>query len=101
VNVPLLGIVENMSHFLCADCGARHDIFGYGGAAAEAEKLGVPFLGEVPLEMAIRATSDDGTPIVASQPDSPHAAHYQKIAAGLLAQLDAAQPKAAPKIIME
>ena len=101
VNVPLLGIVENMSHFLCTDCGARHDIFGHGGAAAEAEKLGVPFLGEVPLEMAIRATSDDGTPIVASQPESPHAAHYQKIAAGLLAQLDAAQQKAAPKIVME
>ena len=101
VNVPLLGIVENMSHFLCTDCGARHDIFGHGGAAAEAEKLGVPFLGEVPLEMAIRATSDDGTPIVASQPESPHAAHYQKIAAGLLAQLDNAQPKAAPKIVME
>jgi ATP-binding protein involved in chromosome partitioning len=101
VNVPLLGIIENMSHFLCTDCGARHDIFGHGGAAAEAEKLGVPFLGEVPLEMAIRATSDDGTPIVASQPESPHAAHYQKIAAGLLAQLDNAQPKAAPKIVME
>jgi ATP-binding protein involved in chromosome partitioning len=101
VNVPLLGIVENMSHFLCTDCGARHDIFGHGGAAAEAEKLGVPFLGEVPLEMAIRATSDDGTPIVASQPESPHTAHYQKIAAGLLAQLDVAQPKATPKIVME
>ena len=101
VNVPLLGIVENMSHFLCTDCGARHDIFGHGGAAAEAEKLGVPFLGEVPLEMAIRATSDDGTPIVASQPESPHAAHYQKIAAGLLAQLDNAKPKVVPKIVTE
>ena len=101
VNVPLLGIVENMSHFLCTDCGARHDIFGHGGAAAEAKKLGVPFLGEVPLEMAIRATSDDGTPIVASQPDSPHAAHYQQIAKRLLAQLGSAQPKAAPKIVME
>ena len=101
VNVPLLGIIENMSHFLCTDCGARHEIFGNGGAAAEAEKLGVPFLGEVPLEMAIRATSDDGTPIVVSQPESQHAAHYQKIAARLLAQLDVAQPKAAPKIVME
>ena len=101
VNVPLLGIIENMSHFLCTDCGARHDIFGHGGAAAEAEKLGVPFLGEVPLEMAIRATSDDGNPIVASQPDSQHAAHYQQIASALLAQLDTAQPKAAPKIVME
>ena len=101
VNVPLLGIIENMSHFLCTDCGARHEIFGNGGAAAEAEKLGVPFLGEVPLEMAIRATSDEGTPIVASQPESPHAAHYQKIAARLQAQLEIAQPKAAPRIVME
>ena len=101
VNVPLLGIIENMSHFLCTDCGSRHDIFGHGGAAAEAEKLGVPFLGEVPLEMAIRATSDDGTPIVASQPNSQHAAHYQKIAERLLTQLEAAQPKAAPKIVIE
>ena len=101
VNVPLLGIIENMSHFTCSDCGARHDIFGHGGAAAEAEKLGVPFLGEVPLEMVIRTTSDDGTPIVASQPTSQHAAHYQKIASVLLAKLDAAQPKAAPNIVME
>ena len=101
VNVPLLGIIENMSHFLCTDCGARHDIFGHGGAAAEAEKLGVPFLGEVPLEMAIRTTSDDGNPIVASQPDSQHAAHYHQIASVLLAQLDTAQPKAAPKIVIE
>ena len=101
VNVPLLGIIENMSHFLCTDCGARHDIFGHGGAADEAEKLGAPFLGEVPLEMAIRTTSDDGNPIVASQPDSQHAAHYHQIASVLLAQLDTAQPKAAPKIVIE
>jgi ATP-binding protein involved in chromosome partitioning len=101
VNVPLLGIIENMSHFVCTDCGSRHDIFGHGGAAAEAEKLGVPFLGEVPLEMTIRTTSDDGKPIVASQPTSKHAAHYQKIAERLLTQLESAQPKAAPKIVME
>ena len=90
VNVPLLGIVENMSHFICTDCGARHDVFGNGGARAEAAKLGVPFLGEIPLEMAIRATSDEGKPIVASQPDSPHTKHYQAIAAGILAQLEKA-----------
>ncbi len=101
VNVPLLGIIENMSHFLCTECGARHEIFGNGGAANEAEKLGVPFLGEVPLEMVIRSTSDDGKPIVASQPESPHAAHYKKIAAVLLQQLDSAQPKTAPKIIID
>ena len=101
VNVPLLGIIENMSHFLCTDCGARHNIFGHGGAAAEAEKLGVPFLGEVPLEMAIRETSDDGAPIVASQPASQHAAHYRQIAKRLLVQLDSAQPKTDPKIVLE
>ena len=76
-------------------------IFSGMAALREAEKLGVPFLGEVPLEMAIRATSDDGKPIVASQPDSQHARHYQQIAKRLLAQLDSAQPKTAPKIIME
>ena len=101
VNVPLLGIIENMSHFLCTECGARHEIFGNGGARAEAAKLGVPFLGEVPLEMAIRATSDDGTPIVASQPDSPHAAHYQAIAAAVLQTLSRRAPKARPKFILE
>jgi ATP-binding protein involved in chromosome partitioning len=101
VNVPLLGIVENMSHFLCTECGARHDVFGNGGARAEAAKLGVPFLGEVPLEMAIRATSDEGTPIVASQPDSPHAAHYTAIAAAVLQTLERSTQKAGPKIIVE
>ena len=101
VNVPLLGIIENMSHFICTDCGARHDVFGNGGARAEAAKLGVPFLGEVPLEMAIRATSDEGTPIVASQPDSPHARHYQAIAANVLSQLEKSEGRAGPKIIIE
>jgi ATP-binding protein involved in chromosome partitioning len=97
VNVPLLGIIENMSHFLCTECGARHEIFGNGGARAEAAKLGVPFLGEVPLEMAIRATSDEGTPIVASQPDSPHAAHYQGNCRGGFANAGAQRTKSQPK----
>jgi ATP-binding protein involved in chromosome partitioning len=101
VNVPVLGIVENMSHFLCTECGARHEIFGNGGAAAEAKKLGVPFLGEVPLEMIIRTTSDEGTPIVASQPNSPHAWHYQNIATALLHQLDETVPRPEPTIIIE
>lgn len=100
VNVPLLGIVENMSHFICPDCHSRHDIFGHGGAQAEAASIGVPFLGEVPLEMDIRATSDAGTPIVASQPDSAHAQHYLAIAEGVLAGLNAEQ-RAAPKITIE
>ena len=70
VDVPVLGIIENMSYFICPKCGERSDIFGHGGAKAEAEKLGIAFLGGVPLHMDIRATSDDGRPIVASSPDS-------------------------------
>ncbi|MEK9552407.1 MAG: P-loop NTPase, partial [Alphaproteobacteria bacterium] len=100
VNVPVLGIVENMSHFICTDCGGRHDIFGHGGAAAEAARIGAPFLGEVPLEMAIRATSDEGTPVVAKDPGGPHAAHYTAIAGAVMAQLDGAV-KAGPKIVIE
>ena len=100
VNVPLLGIVENMSFFSCPDCGSRHNIFGNGGAADEAKKLGVPFLGDVPLEMDIRETSDSGKPIVASAPDSPHAAHYRKIALGVLEALTVGKADA-PQIIIE
>jgi ATP-binding protein involved in chromosome partitioning len=80
VNVPVLGIIENMSYFQCPHCGTRSDIFGHGGARHEAEKLGVPFLGEVPLHMDIRATSDSGTPLVHSVPDGEHAAIYRAIA---------------------
>ena len=100
VNVPVLGIIENMSHFICPDCGSQHDVFGHGGAAAEATRIGAPFLGEIPLEMKIRETSDAGTPIVASDPNSPHAACYRAIANNMLAQLDAAQT-AAPKIVID
>ena len=80
VDVPVLGIIENMSYFVCPKCGERSDIFGHGGAKLEAEKLGIPFLGGVPLHMDIRATSDEGRPIVASSPDSPHARIYRDIA---------------------
>ena len=73
VNVPVLGIVENMSYFLCPQCGTRSDIFGHGGARHEAERLGVPFLGEVPLHMEIRERSDAGLPVVATVPDGLHA----------------------------
>jgi ATP-binding protein involved in chromosome partitioning len=100
VNVPVLGIIENMSHFICPDCGGRHDVFGHGGARAEAAAIGAPFLGEVPLEMEIRATSDAGQPIVASQPDGPHAQHYMAIAQKVLAGLGADQ-RVAPKIVFE
>jgi ATP-binding protein involved in chromosome partitioning len=87
VNVPVLGIVENMSYFQCPHCGARSDIFGHGGARQEAERLGVPFLGEIPLHMSIRVTSDSGTPVVESEPDGPHAAIYRAIGAKVRDQL--------------
>jgi len=80
VDVPILGIVENMSFFLCPHCGTRSDIFSHGGARHEAEKLGVPFLGEIPLELAIRETSDAGDPITHAQPESGAAKHYRLMA---------------------
>jgi len=73
VEVPILGVVENMSYFVCPHCGGRTDVFSHGGARREAEKLGVPFLGEVPLDIAIRANSDDGRPVVATMPESAQA----------------------------
>ncbi|MBE3639360.1 iron-sulfur cluster carrier protein ApbC [Mangrovicoccus algicola] len=88
VEVPVLGIVENMSYFLCPSCGDRSDIFGHGGAREEAEKLGIPFLGEVPLHMEIRRNSDQGTPVVASAPEGPHAGAYRAIAREVLAGLE-------------
>ncbi len=90
VNVPVLGIVENMSYFQCPECGTRSDIFGHGGARHEAERLGVPFLGEIPLHMSIRTTSDSGNPVVASEPDGPHAAIYRAIGAKVRDQLQGA-----------
>jgi ATP-binding protein involved in chromosome partitioning len=102
VNVPVLGIVENMSYFQCPQCGTRSDIFGHGGARHEAERLGVPFLGEVPLHMAIRETSDSGLPVVATEPDGPHAQAYRAIAAKVRDQLaGGAAGRAAPRIVIE
>ena len=100
VDVPVLGIVENMSYFIAPDTGARYDIFGHGGARAEAEKLGLPFLGEVPLVMEIRALSDAGTPITIKEPDGPHAATYKQIAERVHAQIQGAV-RAAPSIVFE
>lgn len=90
VNVPVLGIVENMSYFQCPHCGTRSDIFGHGGARHEAERLGVPFLGEIPLHMSIRTTSDAGNPVVASEPEGPHAAIYRAIGIKVREQLQGA-----------
>lgn len=104
VNVPVLGIVENMSFFICPDCGGRHDIFGHGGARDEAERIGVPFLGEVPLAMPIRETSDAGMPVVATAPDGPHAKIYLEIAANVRARLEelsGAGARTMPDIVFE
>jgi ATP-binding protein involved in chromosome partitioning len=100
VNVPVLGIVENMSTFICPHCGTRSDIFGHGGARREAERLGVPFLGEVPLDIAIREKSDAGLPVVATAPDSPLAQCYRDIAARVRDGLQVAS-RPAPKIVIE
>ena len=100
VNVPVLGVVENMSYFVCPSCGTRSDIFSHGGAHKEAERLGVPFLGEVPLHMTIREKSDAGLPVVATEPDGPHAKIYREIAAKVLAQIKGAT-RTAPKIVIE
>ncbi|WP_208994897.1 iron-sulfur cluster carrier protein ApbC [Pseudovibrio sp. Alg231-02] len=103
VAIPVLGIVENMSHFVCPDCGGTHEIFGHGGAKAEAEKMKVPFLGEVPLTMEIREQSDTGTPITVSNPDSPISKAYGIIAAGLwqgVLQPTGDAARSAPKIVV-
>jgi len=101
VDVPVLGFIENMSYFLCPHCGERTDIFSHGGAKAEAEKLGVEFLGELPLDIAIRETSDGGNPIVIAQPDSKYAATYRAIATRLWQILGGGQQRQAPKIVVE
>ncbi|WP_180899222.1 iron-sulfur cluster carrier protein ApbC [Martelella soudanensis] len=100
VSVPVLGIVENMSTFICPDCGATHNIFGHGGAKAEAEKIGVPFLGEVPLAIDIREKSDAGTPVVVDAPDGAYAAAYRAIAKAVHEGLRARTRKA-PSIVFD
>ncbi len=100
VNVPVLGIVENMSYFSCPHCGGRTDVFGHGGAAAEAARISVPFLGEVPLLLEIRETGDAGTPVCASAPQSVAAAAFRAIAAAVTGALAPAR-RAAPKIIID
>ncbi len=104
VDVPLLGLIENMSYFLCPSCGERSDIFGHGGAQEEAARIGVPFLGAVPLHMDIRETSDAGTPVVVAQPDGPHAQIFKEMAVKVRDQImesQQAQELAAPKIVFE
>jgi ATP-binding protein involved in chromosome partitioning len=103
VNVPVLGIVENMSYFLCPHCGERSDVFGHGGARREAERLNVPFLGEVPLDLEIRETSDAGRPLIVSEPNSAQAAVYREIAKNVWRELGKTRgaDRAAPRIVIE
>jgi ATP-binding protein involved in chromosome partitioning len=104
VDVPVLGIVENMSYFACPNCGHESPIFSRGGARREAEKLGMEFLGELPLDMAIRETSDGGRPIVVSQPESPHAGAYVAIARRVWEKVSAAiagEAAKGPRIVMQ
>jgi ATP-binding protein involved in chromosome partitioning len=102
VKVPVLGLVENMSVFCCPNCGHRAEIFGHGGARREAERLGVEFLGELPLALNIRELADAGTPIVAARPDTAEAAGYRRIAARLWEKLQGAGAGVAgPRIVVE
>jgi ATP-binding protein involved in chromosome partitioning len=99
VEAPILGIIENMSYFLCPHCGGRTDIFSHGGARHDAEKLGVPFLGEVPLDAAIRETSDAGRPVVGADPQGARAAIYLNLAAKVKTLLETQTRRAGPVIV--
>ena len=104
VDVPVLGIVENMSYFLCPSCGHRSEIFSHGGARETAAKFGVDFLGEIPLDLAIRENTDAGRPLVVSEPDGPQAECYLKVARAVIGKLSgpgAETPKPFPKIVFE
>jgi ATP-binding protein involved in chromosome partitioning len=89
VNVPVLGLIENMSYFACPHCGERTEIFSHGGAKIAAQNFAVPFLGEVPLDIRIREGGDQGEPIVAQKGDSPIKAAFRQIAVQLSAQVNA------------
>jgi ATP-binding protein involved in chromosome partitioning len=101
VEVPVLGLIENMSYFCCPNCGHRTDIFSHGGAHKEADKLGAEFLGEIPLDIRIRETSDAGTPIVVEDPASPLSRAYMAIAARVWEKVSGTTPRQGPKITIE
>jgi ATP-binding protein involved in chromosome partitioning len=100
VNVPVLGLIENMSYFCCPNCNHRSELFGHGGARAEAERLGCEFLGELPLKLAIRELADAGTPIVAARPDAEESRTYDRIAARLWDKVQGVG-RAGPRIVVE
>jgi len=101
VEVPVLGIIENMSYFSCPHCGERSEIFSHGGAREEALRLGIDFLGEIPLDMDIRETSDGGRPIVVSNPNSPHSKVFRAIADAIWAKVDGGTGRTMPNIVMQ
>ena len=101
VDVPVLGVIENMSYFVCPHCGGRSDVFTHGGARRAAEAMGVDFLGELPLDMAIREGSDGGRPIVASDPQGPHADAYRAIADTVWAKTSGGAMRPAPSIVIQ
>lgn len=103
VDVPVLGIIENMSYFCCPNCGHRTEIFSHGGARHEARMLGAEFLGEIPLHLDIRETADQGEPIVVSKPDSEHAKAYRKLAQRVWEKVESGQAgqRAAPRFVVE
>ena len=101
VNVPILGIIENMSYFIAPDTGNRYDIFGHGGAKAEAARIGVPFLGEIPLDMQIRENSDSGRPLTAVEPDGIHTLSYCEIAKSVSKALSEGTNRVAPRLVFE
>jgi len=104
VDVPVFGIIENMSYYVCPKCGERAEIFGHGGARREAEKLGVEFLGEIPLDLVIRETSDAGRPIVVSHPESPQARAFRRAGKRVGEMIDealAGAGRAAPRIVIQ
>jgi ATP-binding protein involved in chromosome partitioning len=98
VNVPLLGLIENMSHFVCGHCGEKTEIFSYGGGERAAQAMGIPFLGRVPIDPAIRTGGDSGLPIVVGHPDSPQTQAFLDIARKIREEVEEAQPTAAPPL---
>ena len=98
VNVPILGIIENMSYFQCTNCDTKHEIFGNGGAKAEAQKLGVPFLNEIPLDISLRTSSDDGNPIVHKEPNSIISQKYMEIGSQIIKTIELSE-RPSPRII--
>ncbi len=101
VHVPVLGLVENMSYYCCPNCGHRAELFGHGGARAEAARLGTTFLGEVPLVLEVRTASDAGTPIVAAAPESDSAKAFRAVADAVWAKLAATVRAAGPRIVID